>query len=186
MTSLGKAAYTQNFECDKIICKDNIETGNSNMKITSIGDDSLNKITMNQVGDEFFLKYSQVFTVDRVSTTDASADVTLRCSEASTGLTTGEYVNLVPVSTAPATINNIPSNEFNGEHQVTVVTATTFTISLTTAANSTGNVTGVGLPVTQFRVDRYKSLNMGDTGVTWVHGTQAPTATRENTALFVG
>jgi hypothetical protein len=79
------------------------------------------------------------------------------------GFTTGSYVTISGVVGAgsPQKIGGVPITEINGEHEVTVVDANTFTIPVTTAATSTTTSQGgtsitvacqinIGNPITIF------------------------------------
>ena len=72
-----------------------------------------------------------------INTTNTSKVITINVT--GHGLTTGDYVTISGVtgSGSPLNIGGIPITEINAEHEVTVVTSSQFTITVTTAATST-------------------------------------------------
>jgi len=76
-------------------------------------------------------------TNNSIATTNGSTTVTFTVS--SHGLETGAYVTISGVTGtgSPQTIANIPITQINKEHQVTVVSSSVFTITVTTPASST-------------------------------------------------
>ncbi len=83
-----------------------------------------------------------------INTTNTSTTVTINVS--GHGLTTGDYVTISGVtgSGSPSNIGGIPITEINAEHEVTVITANQFTITVTSAATSTTtNQGGTGISI---------------------------------------
>ncbi len=76
-------------------------------------------------------------TNNSINTTNASTTITINVS--GHGLTTGDYVTISGVtgSGSPSNIGGIPITQINAEHEVTVITSSQFTITVTTAATST-------------------------------------------------
>ena len=93
-----------------------------------------------------------------INTTNTSRDVTIVVI--GHGLTTGDYVTISGV-TGP-TVGGIPNTEINAEHIVTVVNATTFTITVITAATSTTTSQGgTGISIACNITSGYSTLTFG-------------------------
>ena len=110
-----------------------------------------------------------------ISTTSGSNVITVTI--AGYGGITGDYVTLSGV-TGP--IAGIPASEFNAEHEITNVTSSTFTITVTTSATSTLASQGGTAITAAFQISIGYSISTAGYGwgtATWSRGTWGSSST---------
>ena len=175
MTSLGKACRTGLLMCDEIDCTGQIKGGNK-----LVGPE-FNQSHLDHNGSVFFIKWSAVHQCSTLATTNASTDVTWTTTAAH-NFDVGDTIHIGRLLGSVAAVNNVPANEIIGTQVVTAVPdATSFTYSVTTAANATGT-SAAGTP--HVRCDRYKSIDLATNATTWSHGTTLPVPTHTNIERF--
>jgi hypothetical protein len=96
--------------------------------------------------------YRQIFTTPATdnSINTASGTTTVTINLTSHGASTGDYVTIADVigTGSPSAIGGIPISEINGEHQVTVLNSSAFTITVpTTATSSVTNAGGTAIVI---------------------------------------
>ena len=174
MTSLGKACRTGILMCDEIDCTGQIKGGNK-----LVGPE-FNQSHLDHEGSVFFIKWSAVHQCQTLTTTNGSSDVTWTTTAAH-NYDVGDTVHIGRLSGIVA-VNNVPAIELVGTQLVTdIPTASSFTYSVTTAANAS-STTPSGTP--NVRCDRYKSIDMGTDADEWSHGTILPVPTHTNIEMF--
>lgn len=89
-----------------------------------------------------------------VNTSNTSTTITINLAAAH-GASTGDYVQISGVagSGSPAAIGGIPVSEINGEHQITVIDADSFSFGVSTAATSTMSAAGGTAIVIGFEIE---------------------------------
>jgi len=166
--------------CGKLTVRSNLKvTGSITASHKVFGADK-NQGELHHHGSIFYILWSSVHQVSSLSTTDTSTTVTW-ATTAAHGLDHGDTVHIssLPNNPGPITeVNGVPASELVGTHVIIAVpSATTFSITVTTAATSTGNSTD---PVPIVRIDRYRHTDMNDSTVSWLNSTTLPTPAHTN------
>ena len=188
MTSLGKAAKCDRFSCENLIVSGSVindlnVTGSISASHKVFGADK-NQGELHHHGSIFYILFKAVHQISSLDTTSASTTVTWTTTAAH-GLDSGDTVHISALPDNPGEItevNGIPASELIGTHVITAVpSTTTFSMSVTSAATSTGSSTD---PIPVVRIDRYRYTDMNDSTVSWLNSTTLPTPAHTNVESF--
>ena len=173
MVSIGKEAYVTKLVADEIQV-----TGVVNSSHKVIGA-AKNEGELHHKGSIFYCKFSNVHQVDEADTTTGQASITYTVASAH-DLSVGDTVRLGTQFSGTA-VDGIPVTELIGLKTVSAVPSSTkFTVSTTTAANSTD--THAQTPL--LRIDRYKYIDLNTNASTWSSSTSEPSPSHTNSETF--
>jgi len=178
MVSLGNQAY-----CNTLIATDVQCSGSITASHKVFGADK-NQGELHHHGSIFYILFKAVHQISSLDTTNASTTVTWTTT-APHGLDSGDTVHISSLPNNPGTItevNGIPASDLIGTHVITAVpSTTTFSVTVTSAATSTGNSTD---PIPVVRIDRYRYTDMNVSTVSWLNSTTLPTPAHTNVENF--